>query len=1493
MKIPTHRVQRVLLASAVLFGSFCIAGPVQAATVTGTHGRLTWTSTDGATASITGCNTPVVGLCDYKVLNIPSTVKDAGGNTYSVTRVNDDALYQTTNLTHLSIPDSVTYLGRRIAREENPNLATVVLGTGILTTGDSFPHLTTLTSVKFRGNAPTSWSDGFFPSSRPAGFKVYRLAVATGFGSGPTWTFKGKTMDLGEWQLEAPTAPADLAVTLGIRSASISFTDAFNNGSEIARYEYSLDNGVTWATATQPVGGGPVVVSGLTPRTEYSLKLRAVNNVGSGLSSAAVTFLAGDVPDAPVKIGAIWTEYLAVSVADGDNNGSAITRYEYSIDNGATWESQVVNAPIMSKFFFIKNLDDTVTYSLKVRAVNALGVGASSTSITVRQRSQAITGTHGPLQWRSFDGETATIYRCSTGPYGCIVKVLNIPSTVQDSGGTAYTVARIDQDALGGQNVKLSIPDSVISLGDYLNQYNEFTTVTVGSGIVFFGSAFQGSSGLRTVRFKGNAPAKFKDAINYTPDDLTVYRLAGATGFGDGTTWTTSNGYQSRTVNLADWQLEAPTAPSDLVATTGSGAVSISFTDAYNNGSEISRYEYSLNNGTTWITATQNAPMGPIALSGLTIGTTYSLKLRAVNSIGVGASSDAVTFTASSTPSAPSNLSLVRSRCSDQWPNRDCLFVSFDRADNGKEITKYEYSLDDGTTWISRNATYTNAGQPERNFSYLDRLPLELTGIDEIGVDEATNFTVKLRLKNENGYGPAASVAALSTTNATTGTTGRLQWMSFDGISAAITGCSDSCYTTLNIPSTVKGVDGTTYRVTAIVSGLDVQNLNIPDSVNYFAGSWFYNPIKKLSVGSRISKIPSLGYTELNTVQFRGNAPTNLTNLPFYSATSVFRLAGATGFDSDLTWLDNYGDANHELKSWTLAAPSAPTNFEISSGLTSLTVSFADADNNGSEISRYEYSVDNGVTWATATQPVQMGPILISGLTSSTNYQLKLRAVSAAGVGTHSDGVATRTKGFPSPPTNVSVTRGDQSLSISFLTLALNGDTILNNEYSIDNGVTWVTPSPSLLTGPIVINGLTNGTRYQVRLRAVNDYGAGTGSAAVIGRPAIAPSAPTNLVVTPNDASLSVSFTAGASNGEEISNYEYSINDGATWTAATPSVVSSPVVIRGLANGTSYAVKLRAVNDVGSGASSTGVTGRPVAVPSAPTNVVVTRGNQSLSVSFTPAAPNGEVVTNYDYSINDGATWVAVSPSVVSGPIVISGLTNGTRYPVKVRAENAVGKGVASNAVTGRPAIAPSAPTNLVANRTDSALVIGFTAGADNGEEFTRYEYSIDNGATWKSIRGSDVQSPIRVSGLTNGTDYSVILRAVNDVGPGAISGVVTGKPNAPILSNSAGKNVRIINEPVATFAANSDIAVNGAKVSIGMVPPTVKTNDPITYYQYTLRPTKKGSPVITKLFKAKPGAGTSGILTAKPKTSYTVLVTSVTATGKKKSWVGPPITTG
>ena len=66
-----------------------------------------------------------------------------------------------------------------------------------------------------------------------------------------------------------------------------------------------------------------------------------------------------------------------------------------------------------------------------------------------------------------------------------------------------------------------------------------------------------------------------------------------------------------------------------------------------------------------------------------------------------------------------------------------------------------------------------------------------------------------------------------------------------------------------------------------------------------------------------------------------------------------------------------------------------------------------------------------------------------------------------------------------------------------------------------------------------------------------------------------------------------VAFTAPTdTGGAAITDYEYQL-DGGTWTSA--STTSSPVVITGLTNGTSYSIKLRAVNSAGNGAESAAV----------------------------------------------------------------------------------------------------------------------------------------------------------------------------------------------------------------------------------------------------------------------------------------------------------------
>jgi len=202
-----------------------------------------------------------------------------------------------------------------------------------------------------------------------------------------------------------------------------------------------------------------------------------------------------------------------------------------------------------------------------------------------------------------------------------------------------------------------------------------------------------------------------------------------------------------------------------------------------------------------------------------------------------------------------------------------------------------------------------------------------------------------------------------------------------------------------------------------------------------------------------------------------------------------------------------------------------------------------------------------------------------------------------------------------------------------------------------------------------------------------------------------------------------------------------------------------------------------------------------------------------------------------------------------------------------------------------------AAPTNLSVIRGDKSLSISFTPGATFGAEITRYEFSVDNGKTWSRVSGGDVKSPVTIGGLTNGTTYSVQLRAVNAAGSGADSAAVTGKPREALLADSSGIDVPIVKDPAVTFALNSDIAVRGNKVAVALVAPT-SAKSKVSYYMFTMKPKTKGAAIVKQTYKAKAKGTTTAILTGKPKVTYTVSVTAIYANGSRKSWTGPSLTT-
>ena len=188
----------------------------------------------------------------------------------------------------------------------------------------------------------------------------------------------------------------------------------------------------------------------------------------------------------------------------------------------------------------------------------------------------------------------------------------------------------------------------------------------------------------------------------------------------------------------------------------------------------------------------------------------------------------------------------------------------------------------------------------------------------------------------------------------------------------------------------------------------------------------------------------------------------------------------------------------------------------------------------------------------------------------------------------------------PGAPTALSATvLSTTSVSVAFTPGASAGASTTNYKYALstDGGTAYSEPTavdPADFTSPITISGLTGGTTYHIKLKAVTDVGDSEFSTATsVAVPAL-PSAPISLSATPGTSTVSISFTPGADGGSAITNYQYatSTNGGSTYssfTALNPEDSTSPITITGLTEGTAYLVKLKAVSAFGAGAESAAV----------------------------------------------------------------------------------------------------------------------------------------------------------------------------------------------------------------------------------------------------------------------------------------------------------------
>jgi uncharacterized repeat protein (TIGR02543 family) len=198
--------------------------------------------------------------------------------------------------------------------------------------------------------------------------------------------------------------------------------------------------------------------------------------------------------------------------------------------------------------------------------------------------------------------------------------------------------------------------------------------------------------------------------------------------------------------------------------------------------------------------------------------------------------------------------------------------------------------------------------------------------------------------------------------------------------------------------------------------------------------------------------------------------------------------------------------------------------------------------------------------------------------------------------------------------------------------------------------------------------------------------------------------------------------------------------------------------------------------------------------PSAPTITSITGSANKLTVAFTPpTADGGATITNYEYSLDGGLTWTAISPTDAVSPIEITKLangtttlTNGTTYQVAIRALN--GKtGLASNIVAGTTPLSPPTVSAVAGNGRAT-----ITVGAAVGESPTSYTVTaLDNsGVALSPAKTCTVTVPATscaITGLTNETTYK--FSAVANLGGQSSTATTTATgvtPAAPIVTYNA-----------------------------------------------------------------------------------------------------------
>ena len=513
--------------------------------------------------------------------------------------------------------------------------------------------------------------------------------------------------------------------------------------------------------------------------------------------------------------------------------------------------------------------------------------------------------------------------------------------------------------------------------------------------------------------------------------------------------------------------------------------------------------------------------------------------------------------------------------------------------------------------------------------------------------------------------------------------------------------------------------------------------------------------------------------------------------------------------------------------------PAAPT--VSSASVSSVTVTWAAPANAGPPITDYDYRyrVKSTPGWTEVTNtPITALGATIAGLAENTEYEVQVRATNAEGTGGWSDppgSGSTDANAAPAFTTPATFDAAENQTAAGTVEASDSdaGDRVTG--YAIQGGADASRFTIVEATGVLTFTSAPNfeaaadadtDNDYVVVVRATSGTGARAKTADqtitvtvtdVDGEAPGVPAAPT--VSSASVSSVTAAWAAPANAGPPITDYDYRYQVKSTpgWTEVTNTTITAlSATITGLADGTEYEVQVRATNDEGtsgwsdSGSASTDANAAPAFTSSATFDAAE---NQTAAGTVEASDSDaGDSVTGY--AIQGGADQSAFSIGAASGVLTFRSAPNfedatdddtSNTYVVVVRATSGTGARaktadqtitVTVTDVDGEAPGVPAAPT--VSSASVSSVTAAWAAPANAGPPITDYDYRYRVKSTpgWTEVTNTTITAlSATITGLADGTEYEVQVRATNDEGTGgwSDSGSASTDANAaPAFTSSA-----------------------------------------------------------------------------------------------------------